>query len=884
MIVFGLAGLLVLVCFLTPLASALKIPFTLALSAAGALLGYMVHVHGWAPTWVGDYLDTLQAFEVPSDTILVVFLPVLLFEAAMAMNVRRLINDIAPIMLLAVVAVFICTLFVGWGVSLISTQNLATCLLMGAIVATTDPAAVVGIFKEVGAPKRLTTIVEGESLLNDAAAIALYSVLLVIVSRDGLIHWNLGHLLTNFLTLLLGGAAAGYVIGRIACSAFSLLRGWPTAEISLSVATAYIAYIVPEHYLGVSGVVSTVVAGLVISTVGRTRMTSSTFYAMSESWHQLGFWASSLIFLFAAMMIPRLLADVTWDNVFVVLTMMLAALLARIVTVFGLMPAVTAAVGTKVSKAYKIVICWGGLRGALSLALALSVTEHQLLSDEISEFVAIGATGFVLGTLLVNGLTLRPLIKLLGLDKLSEGEQALRDQAVVVATAILQQETEKMAVDEQISRQARQKISQVFEQSIQEVQRDQTTQLADTDRLKLGLTILARREFEMLFNSLRDQGIDSGTADHLLGFAEAMEDGAKEKGQQGYMSAMERSLHYPWHFRLVLRLHYSIGMPRWLGRKLSQRFVMLIVMRWVTRRLIGFSDAQLTSLVGETVAQELQDVLRKRLARVEQSLHALRLQYPKYAEWLEQTYLGRAARGLERARYRQMLDNSLISGEVYDALVQELEKRWAFLDTNPLLDVELSPTGLMQQVPVLRDLPADRISPLAKRLKPRLALPNERVLRSGPHQQSMFFVASGAVSVLLPDSTHVELGSGEFFGELQLLGHDTGQFEVRSLGYTKLLELSARDFKAALEHDAQLRQTIETVASQRFKALQTWRAQQQAIQDSQNENASQKDGAETGKKLAASPVPEDINVGKSHPAGAEESVKDAPDDPNRQVR
>lgn len=893
MIVFGLAGLLVLVCFLTPLASLLKIPFTLALSAAGALLGYMVHVHGWAPAWIGDYLDALQAFEVPSDTILVVFLPVLLFEAAMAMNVRRLINDIAPIMLLAVVAVFICTLFVGWSVSLISTQGLAVCLLMGAIVATTDPAAVVGIFKEVGAPKRLTTIVEGESLLNDAAAIALYSVLLVIVSRDGHIHWNLGHLMTNFLTLLLGGAVAGYVIGRIACSAFSLLRGWPTAEISLSVATAYIAYIVSEHYLGVSGVVATVVAGLVISTVGRTRMTNTTFYAMEESWHQLGFWASSLVFLIAAMMIPKLLADLTWDNVWVILVMMLAALLARVVTVFGLMPAVTAAVGTKVSHAYKVVICWGGLRGALSLALALSVTEHQLLSPEISKFVAIGATGFVLGTLLVNGVTLRPLIKLLGLDKLSESERAIRDQAVVVATAILQQETEKMAVDEQISRQARQKISQVFEQSIQDAQRDQGTQVSESDRIKLGLTILARREFEMLFNSLRDQGIDANTADHLLGFAEQMEDSAKEKGMQGYLNAVERSLHYPWLFRVVLRLHYAIGTPRWLGRKLSQRFVMLVVMRWVTRRLIGFSDAQLKSLVGDAAAETLQNVLRKRLARVEQSLQALRLQYPKYAEWLEQTYLGRAARGLERGRYRQMLDNSLISGEVYDALVQELEKRWAFLDTEPLLDVELSPTDLMQQVPVLRDLPAVRIAPLARRLKPRLALPDERVMRSGPHQQSMFFVASGAVSVLLPDSTHIELGSGEFFGELHLLGHDTGQFEVRSLGYTKLLELSARDFKAALEHDPQLKNAIETVANQRFKALQTWRAQQSG------DKATASDQSDTGvvssadKRVYEEPksvVREDM-TSRTHSGdvtadqkGVENKDSSEPNDPNRQVR
>lgn len=826
MLVFGLAGLLVLVCFLTPLSSLLKIPFTLTLSIAGALLGYIVQVHGWAPPWLAEYLSVLQAFEVPSETILVVFLPVLLFEAALAMNVRRMINDIAPILLLAVIAVFICTLFVGYGVSLLSTYSLAACLLLGAIVATTDPAAVVGIFKEVGAPKRLTTIVEGESLLNDAAAIALYSVMIGILAQNGQSEWGAGKLLGSFGYLLLGGALAGFLIGRIACSAFSLLRGWPTAEISFSVATAYIAYIVPEHYFGVSGVVSTVVAGLVISTVGRTRVSNTTFYALAESWRQFGFWASSLVFLFAAMMIPKLLAHATWHHLQIVLVMMVAALLARAVTVFGLLPAVTAAVGTRLSSTYKIVICWGGLRGALSLALALSVTEHALLSDEISDFVAIGATGFVLSTLLVNGVTLRPLIKLLDLDKLSATERALRDQAVMVTTAILQQETEKMAVDEQISRQARQKISSVFEQSIQQVQHEQSVHFSESERIKLGLAILARREFEMLFNSLKDQGIDANTADHLLGFAESMEDDVKDHGLEGFYRSIDRSLGYPLLFRMVLRLHYFIGMPKWLGRKLSQRFVLLIVMRWVSRRLITFNDAQLQPLLGEEVTEQIREALRQRLSRVEQSMQAMRLQYPKYAEWLEQTYLGRAARGLERGRYRQLLENSLVSGEVYDALVDQLEQRWSFLDQEPPLDVELTPTDLVQQVPLLRDLDPDSLRPLVRCLKPRLALPGERVQRAQKPVASMYFVASGAVSVLLPDSTHIELGSGEFFGEMQILGHNVDQFEVRSLGYTKLLELSARDVKAAMAQDENLRQAIEQVARQRVKAFETWRAQQ----------------------------------------------------------
>jgi len=825
MIVFGLAGLLVLICFLTPLASLLKIPFTFALSIAGAIVGYLVHSHAWAVPWLADYLDSLQAFEISSETILVVFLPVLLFESALAMNVRRLLNDLAPIMVLAVVAVFVCTLFVGWGVSLISTQSLATCLLLGAIVATTDPAAVVGIFKEVGAPKRLSTIVEGESLLNDAAAISLYSVLIAIVARGTDINWNLWHLFENFGYLLLGGAIAGYVIGRLACACIMLLRGWPTAEISLSVATAYISYIVPEHYFGVSGVVSTVVAGLVMSSVGRTRMSTATFFALKESWHQLGFWASSLIFLIAAMMIPAMLADATLDNVWVVMVMMVAALLARGITVFGLMPLVTTAVGTKVSNTYKTVIVWGGLRGAVSLALALSVTEHSALSDSVSDFVAIGAAGFVLGTLLINGITLRPLIKVLGLDKLTSTESALRDQAMVVSTMQLKQATEKLAIDEQINKAARQRISEVFDKSVELVQQEQKTELLNAhQKIQLGLAILARREFELLFKNLNDQGVDTSVADRLLSMAESMEESVKEKGLEGYFEGVERSLTYSVTFRLVMHLHYHLGMPLMLGYKLRQRFMYLIVMRWLVRRLISFGNSQLPVMLGEEASAAISEAQRKRLAMVEESLHGLRLQYPNFAEQLEQMYLGRAARSMERISYREMLNNSLITPEVYDDLLKEMKDRWSFVDRIPELDVELSPLELIRQVPVLRDMPQESIRPMVKLLKPKLVMPNQVILTSNRHHpQSMYFVVSGAVSVRLPDSTSIELGSGEFFGELQILGHDIGDYEAKSLGYAKLLELNPKDFRRIWKEDGRLRSVVEQVVEERVKAYQSWK-------------------------------------------------------------
>ena len=825
MLIFGLAGLLILVCFLSPLASALRIPASLLLSVVGALLGYLIHVHDWAPSWLAGSLEMLQAFEVPSETILVVFLPVLLFETALNTNVRGLINDIAPILLLAVVAVFICTAFVGWGVSFVSSYSLAACLLLGAIIATTDPAAVVSIFKEVGAPKRLTTIVEGESLLNDAAAIALYSVMLGVASNTVANPWGTGTVLVSFVELMIGGAVSGYLIGRLACAALPLLRGWPTAEISLTVATAYIAYIIPEQYFGWSGVVSAVVAGLVVSSVGRTRMTPTTAYALAQSWRQFGFWASSLIFLFAAMMIPRLLANATWHDLLIIVVMIVAALAARAVTVYGLLPGLTAMVGTRVDSRYKAVICWGGLRGALSLALALSVTEHEMLSDDISNFVAIGATGFVLSTLVINGLTLRPLINFLELNKLSPLERALRNQAVVITVNDLQAETKRIAVDEQISRQARAKIDDVFEASITSVTDTQIGQFDEQERVRLGLSMVANRQSELILVSLGEQGFDRRTAERLLSVSERMEDDIKASGMEGFEKSIGRSLQYPRTFKLVMRLHQAFGQQSLLAKELAQRFVELVGWRWVTRRLIAFANSQITPMLGDSASDAIQVALRKRLARVEENMQAMRLQYPNFAEWLEQSYLGRLARTLERSRYRKMLEESVINPEVYDDLLQQLDDRWAFLDREPPIDVELAPKELAHRVPLLAKLPDQTLQRLTRKLKSRLTLPNQLIQGPNKPNPSLYFVASGAVSVLLPDATHIELGSGEFFGELYLLNQDATEFEVRSLGYTKLLELTAKDFKALLAKDQSLRSAIEQVANQRLRALEVGRAE-----------------------------------------------------------
>ncbi|AGF46596.1 CPA1 family monovalent cation:H+ antiporter [Candidatus Kinetoplastibacterium desouzaii TCC079E] len=819
-IVFGLAGLLTLVCFLSPLAVRIKIPYSVLLAIVGFLLGVVVHTHNWAPLIVSDFLDSLGSLKISSNAFLIVFLPVLLFETALSMSVRRILEDIGPILMMAIVAVVVCTIVVGFTLNSISSYGLVSCLLLGSIVATTDPVAVVGIFREVGAPKRLTTLVEGESLFNDAASIALYSVLLVVLADNSDLSVNT--VVIDFIVLFIGGGLAGYVMGRLACFLFSWLRDFPAAEITLTVTLAYLSFFISEHYLHVSGVVATVIAGLVVGSTGRTRMSSNTSKYLSKFWGQIGFWANSLIFLFSAMLIPRFMGTLNLQMLVLILIVFVVTLLSRAIVVFGLLPILGfTRFGTTVSLPYKAVMLWGGLRGAVSLALALAVTEHTMVPEELRHFIALVTTGFVLMTLFVNGVTLRPLIKILKLNELSPIESTIRNQVLGVTLEELQERTVEIAEVENIGPESVERVQAVFRSSLSRLHDVQLAQMNKDEKISAGLAILAQREEEMFLDILKAKIIDETVAESLLSRAEHLEDVIRTSGLVGFESSIEYDLRYSMLFRVSLWVQYVFGFQYFLAKNLGYRFISLMGKRSVSKRLISFAKEQVSPILGKEATEIIIKAHEKRLAFIENSLQAMNLQYPCYAMRLQEIYLGRAAFELERIRYSDMLEKFLISGEIYDDLMEKSKNRWRHISMNPRLDTELSASELIKKVPFFIGLSNESLKSISRLLKPILALPDQTFITKEKNNGEMYFVASGAVAMHLPDNTVVELGSGEFFGELSLFGQAHLISKVTSLGYSKLLLLNSKDLRTFLSKDNDLREKIEHVAKQRILALQS---------------------------------------------------------------
>ncbi|MEI6986510.1 MAG: cation:proton antiporter [Rhodospirillaceae bacterium] len=824
-IVFALAGLLTLVSLLPPLANQLNVPFTVLLAVVGTTLGIMIRLAEDSGDLggVGVFLHSLAEINPSAESFLVIFLPVLVFEAALSLDVRRLLDDIAPILMLAVVAVLVSTLIVGFAVWPFSGVPLVGCLLLGAILATTDPSAVIGIFRDLGAPRRLTLLVAGESLLNDAAAIMLFSLLLSMVTGarpPGVIEG-----IEAFLGGLVGAVVVGYGMGRLLCHLVTQLHDLPLSEISLTVSFAYISYIVADYYCGVSGVVSVVVTALVVGSVGRTRVSPATWGDLELTWRQLGFWASSMIFLLAAMLVPQVLSRVSFKESVLLLVVTTAALTARAMVLYGLLPVLSLlGLAQRISPTHSAVILWGGLRGAVSLTLALAVTEHTEVSPMIRHFIAVLAPGYVLLTLFVHGTTLRPLIRLLGLDQLSPAELAMRNRALALSLSSVIEQVEGLARNTLVDANVASRTIKQYQERLAAIGRAlaETPPLSEDDRLYIGLVILVNREEELYLQHFKTGIISRPVVETLTKHCSLLLDATKSLGITGYHNASRETLDFTKHMLWALRLQRHLNLRGPLARRLSLRFEALLISRAVLITLEDLNRLKLSPLLGEITATELGKALMQRRDLVEQALAALKSHYPNHTPVVEYQYLKRAALRMEETEYSLMHEESIINQEILNDLQQDVTRRRQLVERSPQLDLGLQLPSLIARVPIFNDVTGDRLAVIARLLSPRLALPDEVLVRRGESGDSMYFIASGSVEIVKSgQSAPIHLGPGDFFGEMALLSGAPRTANARAIGYCHLLELKEPDFRQLIDQDEELRQHIMSVAVERGAAVES---------------------------------------------------------------
>ncbi|MBV9523599.1 MAG: cation:proton antiporter [Alphaproteobacteria bacterium] len=821
--VFALTGLLALVSLLLPLADRVAVPYAVLLAGVGCLIGILTQTAGGtiASGIAGDMIGALEGFDPPAEALLYIFLPALLFETALNVDVRRLADEIAPVLLLAVIGVLVATAVVGLTLSGVFGEPLLVCLLLGAVVATTDPVAVVAVFRDIGAPRRLTMLVEGEALFNDAAAIALFGLLLAMITGasaerplDGLL---------DFLRGFAGGLAAGYAAGRLAGLAMPALRDHRLAETTLTIALAYMIFVISQRYLLVSGVVAVVTAGLVINHEGRRRLSPSSWKVLLRTWEQIGFWATSLIFLLAAMMVPAMLSAARLPQLAELALLILAAFAARAITLYGLLPVLSRLrLAASVRNDHKLVILWGGMRGAVSLALALAATQNAALSPEIRQFVGVLASGFILFTLFIGAPTLRPLIRLLGLDRLSPADLALRDRVMTLYLSNIGAEVGTLAREHGIIGEALEDALRPyasFGDAAAQVA-EENAQLPVEPRLRAGLRILVEREQELYLQHFEARAMSRRALSRLMVRVVMLRDAVRSGGAAEYRAAAVRIIGYSRRFRpkLALQRYFGIAWP--LAREVADRFEAQLTARIVIQELRAFNSSQLRPLFGERPSKVLDDELAARFDGIGRAIEALALQYPAYARALQGQFLALRGLGIEESQYRRLRAESIITLEVFNDLMRALHRRRRIAERRPRLDLGLKRKDLVAKVPLFASLEPAARGKVCRLLRPRLALPDETIVRKGERGDSMYFISSGAVEVrLLPDP--VRLGTGDFFGELAILNMQPRNADVVALGYCRLLRLAYRDFDRLSRTDAELHRAIEAVAGARVEGAAT---------------------------------------------------------------
>ena len=826
----GLVGLLVLIAFLPGVATRFHLPATVILALTGGVLGFfggeMAAPAPGRSTWGGgllfDFFKSLRLMVPPADAFIFLFLPILLFRTAIENDIRKLYADIAPILAMAVVAVIVSTILIGYGLWLISGFSIVVCLLVGSILASTDPSAVVSIFRDVGAPRRLGMLVEGESLLNDAAAIVIYGVLLAVLGGDE--TSTTLHLLRKFLLEFSGGIVVGFILGRLVVAAIPLLQGIATAEATLTIGLAYVSFIIGQVYLGVSGVVAVVTSGLVVGAAGRTRFRSRNWQAMIELWAQLEFWATSLLFIMAGMLIPPVLEKVTLLDIVLLATVVVTSLIARAIVIYGALPLLSkVGLSDKVGAGFRLVMLWGGLRGAIPIALAMAVTENSSLDTGVQRFVATVSIGYALFTLFVQGTTLRPLLRLIRLDRLSPVERALRDRVLALAIKDTTQSLTAAARDLRMTPKVTRSASEEYSRHLVEAeQRDAESGdvFMNVNSTIFGLVLVCNYEREQIFRRFADGTINRSVVQLASADIDRMADSARAQGVSGYMQAA-RGVH---GFDIWLRggviINTRLGISAPLAYAMSRWFARMLLQRSVLRDVGEFVRSRLPQLLGAPTADAVEAIIHDRAADADQRFDAFLLQFPDFGSELQRRYLVNLTLLREVRAYERMHHDGLISRDVLEDLLRAVHARRRGSQGIPNLDVGPEPSQLVARVPIFAGLAAEEHKIISRILRTQLALPGQKIVRCGEHGNRMYFISSGAVQVDIPGrTTPVRLGSGEFFGEMAILFNEPRSADVTSIAYCQLLVLEAGDFEVLRRSHRQLDDYVQKVAVERSSAL-----------------------------------------------------------------
>ncbi|WP_181349048.1 sodium:proton antiporter [Thalassobacillus sp. CUG 92003] len=381
------------------IAKLLKEPYSIALVLVGLLLG-LTEI-----PFIEEAEQFITQSEVFQATIISLFLPILLGDATLKLPFHQLYDQKKPVLGMAFIGTFLSFISIGTGAYFLLDLPLPVAFTFAALMSATDPISVLSIFKSLGVSKKLSTIMEGESLFNDGIAVVLFKISFIYLLTYIEMGWaGLGSGTFMFLKFALGGALIGLALGFVFSQIIRIFDDYPL-EIAMSALLFFGSYFIAEHF-ETSGVIAVVIGGFMFGDYGaKIGMSQETKININTFWDTITLIANSLIFLMVGLEIRNIDFEGHWTMIGVAV---LLVLMGRTIAIY-----LSTGWIKDLKHAERFLINWAGLRGSLSIALALSLPGDFNGREEI----LLLTFAVVVFSLIVQGLTIKPLVKKLGMTK-----------------------------------------------------------------------------------------------------------------------------------------------------------------------------------------------------------------------------------------------------------------------------------------------------------------------------------------------------------------------------------------------------------------------------------------------------------------------------------
>lgn len=464
-----LAVLLGIAALVALLARYLKIAYTVALVLVGLGLSFITNFN----------------VEVSEGFILGVLIPPLVFQATMNLSWRRLRVDLGRILSLSVVGTILTTFMVGALVEVLVDIPWQAALTFGALIASTDPVSVIDRFRELGVNKRLSTLVEGESLFNNGTGIVLFGLMVA-----GTANLTFANSVGQFLLVFLGGLAVGAVQGYLVVTLVLKYLDNYLLETIITLALALGSY-AGAAILGVDGISSVIMAGLIVGNLGRKNTSPTTRYALENFWEMTAYAINAFVFLLIGVRMDISIMFIHLPEIGVAI---LSLIVVRMLVVYGMMGANNLLPSaSKVPRSFQHILYWGGLKGAVNLALALSLPFY--FNDRDTEILMSMTFGAVLFTLLVQGATIKRAIdwaKVPGTSSILIDYQRFQGRFLAARAGRL--ELEKLSGEEVITPETWEVMDNLYDEELIEDRRSMMRHFHANPRLEIETLLKARED------------------------------------------------------------------------------------------------------------------------------------------------------------------------------------------------------------------------------------------------------------------------------------------------------------------------------------------------------------------------------------------------------